>query len=257
MKLESISYSTSREINGQFSWVYQLEEMGYTGWEIVQEGSQTLNEDNIKLVKEIKETTDLQITMHLPFSDINLAGLNDGIRNEALRQIYKCLDLGKDIIYLAVVHPGYLSPYSSKLPEKAWITHIESIQQVCDYANKYNIKIALENMPNMPQIFGKYPDEMIKTLKEVDRSNLGMTLDVGHANTLGLVDEFIDKFNSHIIHMHIHDNQGKRDEHLPLGKGTINWKKVMNGMKNYKGRFVTEMANLNQGNECIDYLKKL
>lgn len=257
MKLGNISYSTSTEIYSDFMWVYELEDMGYTGWEIVQEGSQTLNENNIKFVREIKETTNLQVTMHLPFSDMNLAGLNDNIRNEVLNQMYKCLDFGKDIVNLAVVHPGYLSPYSSKLPEKAWNTHIESIQQVCDYANQYHIVIALENMPDMPKIFGKYPDEMVKTLMEIDRDNLGMTLDVGHANTLGLIDEFFDQCSSQIIHMHIHDNHGIRDEHLPLGKGNIDWKKVIKYTKDYKGRFVTEMAGLEQGIECINYLKKI
>jgi sugar phosphate isomerase/epimerase len=195
--------------------------------------------------------------MHLPFSDMNLAGLNDGIRNEALRQMYRCLELGNEIVELAVVHPGYLSPYGSQVPERAWRTHIESIRHVCDTAEKYGITIAVENMPEMPYIFGKYPDEMLRTLEEVDRDNLGMTLDVGHANTAGVVDEFLEKCKEHILHMHIHDNHGISDEHLPLGRGTVQWKKVMESLKGYNGRLVTEMATLQEGEECIAYIQSL
>lgn len=257
MKLKNLSFSSRVETGHSFIWVYQLEDMGYTGWEIVQEGLQTLHNGNLAKVREVRDTTDLKITMHLPFSDMNLAGLNDGIRNEALRQMYRCLELGNEIVELAVVHPGYLSPYGSQVPERAWRTHIESIRHVCDTAEKYGIMIAVENMPEMPYILGKYPDEMLRTLEEVDRDNLGMTLDVGHANTAGVVDEFLEKCKEHILHMHIHDNHGISDEHLPLGRGTVQWKKVMESLKGYNGRLVTEMATLQEGEECIAYIQSL
>ncbi|OPY20993.1 MAG: fructoselysine 3-epimerase [Methanomethylovorans sp. PtaU1.Bin093] len=257
MKVRNLSFSSRVETGNSFAWVYQLEDLGYTGWEIVQEGLQTLHNGNLGEVREIRDTTDLKITMHLPFSDMNLAGLNDGIRNEALRQMHRCLALGSGIVELAVVHPGYLSPYGSQMPEKAWSTHIGSIRNVCDTAAEYGITIAVENMPEMPKIFGKYPDEMLRTLEEVNRDNVGMTLDIGHANTVGVVDEFLEKCKDQILHMHIHDNHGKSDEHLPLGRGTVQWKKIMESLKGYNGRLVTEMASLQEGEECLAYLRNL
>ena len=80
MKLRNLSFSSRVDTGDSFAWVYQLEDLGYTGWEIVQEGSHTLHNGNLGKVLEIRDTTDLKITMHLPFSDMNLAGLNNGIR---------------------------------------------------------------------------------------------------------------------------------------------------------------------------------
>lgn len=257
MKLRNLSFSSRVDTGDSFAWVYQLEDLGYTGWEIVQEGSHTLHNGNLGKVLEIRDTTDLKITMHLPFSDMNLAGLNNGIRNEVLRQMYHCLELGSDIVDLAVVHLGYLSPYGSQMPEKAWRVHIGSIQSVCDIAAECSITIAVENMPEMAKIFGKYPDEMLRTIEEVNRDNVGMTLDVGHANTVGVVDEFLEKCKDQILHVHIHDNHGQWDEHLPLGQGNVQWKKVMESLKGYNGRFVTEMASLEEGKECVAYLRDL
>jgi sugar phosphate isomerase/epimerase len=57
--------------------------------------------------------------------------------------------------------------------------------------------------------------------------------------------------------MHIHDNHGKRDEHLPIGQGTIDWKELMTGLSDYKGLMVTEMASIEEGKQCIEYLKNL
>lgn len=257
MNVKKLSFSSRAAVGDQFNWAYKLEDMGYSGWEIVQEGSQTLDEGNIQLVRDISETTDLTLTMHLPFSDMNMAGLNKGIHEEIMRQMKKCLDMGSGLVNLAVVHPGYLSPYGSQVREEAWKVNSESIQELCDYADDRGIVIAVENMPKMPKIYGMVPDEMLDILKDVNRDNAGITFDVGHANTLGLVDEFVEKCLGKIKHMHIHDNHGSRDEHLPLGQGTVDWTKLMGNISGYRGMMVTEMMDLDEGRQCIEFLKSL
>ncbi len=131
------------------------------------------------------------------------------------------------------------------------------MQALCDFAEDLDILIAIENMPNIPKIFGTYPDEMLDILGRVDRKNAGMTLDMGHANTMGLVDEFLEKCLDKVSHMHIHDNHGARDEHLPLGQGSIDWKKVMGKLTGYKGLMVTEMSSVEEGAQCLEFLRNL
>lgn len=257
MNVRNLSFSSRAVVEDPFKWAYSLEDVGYTGWEIVQEGSQCLTEENLPLVRDVKETTNLKLSMHLPFSDMNLAGLNPGIHGEVMRQMKHYLSMASGLVEVAVLHPGYLSPYGSKIPEKAWDTCIESIQILCDHSAGMGITIAVENMPNFPKIFGRYPDEMLDILKQTDRENVGMTLDVGHANTMGLLDEFVEKCKSKLSHMHIHDNNGAHDEHLPIGQGNIDWKKLMESLSGYKGLMVTEMGSIDEGKQCIEYLKKL
>ncbi|WP_407357316.1 sugar phosphate isomerase/epimerase family protein [Methanolobus sp. WCC5] len=257
MHVRNLSFSSRTAVEDPFNWAWDLEDIGYTGWEMVQEGSQCLNDDNLPQVRDILETTDLTLTIHLPFSDMNLAGLNPGIHDEVMRQMRYYLDLVSGIAELAVLHPGYLSPYGGQVPDKAWEINIRSIQQLCDFAADRGILIAVENMPDIPKIFGRKPGEMIDMLNQVDRDNAYMTLDVGHANTMGLLDEFVEKCFDKIRHIHIHDNHGTHDEHLPLGQGNIDWKKLMESLSAYKGRLVTEMGSLEEGRQCIEYLKKL
>ncbi len=257
MNIKNLSFSSRAVIDDPFEWAYGIEDIGYTGWEIVQEGSQCLTEENLSKFTEVRETTDLKLSMHLPFSDMNLAGLNPGIHGEVMRQMKYYLDMASELVEVAVLHPGYLSPYGSKLPEKSWDTCIESIQILCDHSADMGITIAVENMPNFHKIFGRYPSEMLDILKQVGRDNVGMTLDVGHANTMGLLDEFVVKCKNKLSHMHIHDNNGARDEHLPLGQGNIDWKKLMGSLSGYKGRMVTEMGSLDEGRHCVEFLKNL
>lgn len=263
MKLKNVSFSSRAVVEDPFSWAYELEDHGYTGWEIVQEGTQCLTSETITHVQEIRDTTNLELTLHLPFSDMNLAGLNTGIRNEVLCQMKDFLKIASDFVELAVIHPGYLSPHGAQLPDLAWKTNIESLQSICDFAADCGITIAVENMPEVPKIFGKYPQEMLQMVEEVNRDNVGLTLDIGHANTIGkskgteIMDDFLKMYKGRISHVHLHDNMGKKDEHLPLGKGNVDWKRVMDSLSNYKGRFVTEVNCVDEGVESLAFLKSL
>jgi sugar phosphate isomerase/epimerase len=257
MKIRRISFSSRAVVEDPFQWAYELEENGYTGWEIVQEGSQCLNSQNIERIKEIKETTNLELTLHLPFSDMNLAGLNPGIHREVMRQMKSSLELACDLVELAVVHPGYLSPHGAQMPGKAWKGGVDSIKSICDIAYDLGIMISVENMPDVPGVFGKTPDDMTEILEAVDRENAGFTFDVGHANTLGLVEDFVGSMEDRITHVHIHDNMGRRDEHLPIGDGSVDWSLLMQGLSTYRGIFVTEMGNIEEGIRCLEFIRQL
>ncbi len=259
MKLKRISFSSRAVVEDPFSWAYELEDHGYTGWELVQEGTQCLTSKTITRMQDIFDTTDLDLTLHLPFSDMNLAGLNPGIHNEVLHQMRDYLFLASDFIELAVVHPGYLSPYGAQLPDLAWQANIKSLQSLCDFAADHGIMTTVENMPQVPKIFGKYPQELLRMLDETDRDNAGLTLDIGHANTMGtgIIDDFLKMYKGRISHVHLHDNMGEKDEHLPIGKGNIDWKRVMNCLSGYKGRFVTEVNCVEEGVESLAFLKSL
>ena len=90
------SFSSSALVDRPFDWAYQLEDLGYTGWEIVNEGRQRLTKENVQEAKNIAETTKLVITIHLPYSDLNLASMNQPIWEETIRQMKRCLSLASD-----------------------------------------------------------------------------------------------------------------------------------------------------------------
>jgi len=167
-----------------------------------------------------------------------------------------CLDLASEFSRLAVLHPGHFSPLGMQMPDAAWSQSILGIQQVSDYAAELDMRVAVENMVNMPAILGRRPEEVMGIIETVDRENLGFIFDVGHANTNGNVEDFL-KYRGKMIHLHVHDNHGERDEHLPVGNGTVPWKKVVQALRDYEGRIVTEARSLEEGQRSVVRLKKL
>lgn len=252
----NVSFSSLALVNNPFEWAYDLEELGFTGWEVVSEGKQQLNDGTLTEIKNIIETTDLILTLHLPFSDLNLGSLNHPIWKESIRQMTRCLERASDFVKLAVVHPGHLSPLGMQLPDMAWQQSIEGLKEICDFANDLGIIIGVENMPNMQHIFGKRPGELLGMIDSLGRENVGLTLDMGHANTNGLVLDFLADLRN-VIHVHLHDNKGKSDEHLELGKGNINWKEVIPKFRGYKGRFVTEARTVEEGAASLRFLNSI
>ena len=81
----------------------------------------------------------------------------------------------------------------------------------------------------------------------------GMTLDVGHASVADGegVESYVKQFRKRIRHVHLHDNNRREDQHLPLGAGKINIEKCVKELKSfYDGTITLEVHS-----EDRDYLQ--
>jgi len=158
-------------------------------------------------------------------------------------EIDMCHFLGS---WILVVHPKSLGIMVSTLPEPILPEHVEcdweTLAGLLPYARERGVRIALENGP-LEILRG-----VLEKLKShPDRDQLGICIDVGHANLLhdqfeSPVLRFLDEFETHLIHLHLSDNYGLSDEHRMPGQGSIDWDMVIpriSGM-NYTEAFVLE-----------------
>jgi sugar phosphate isomerase/epimerase len=67
------------------------------------------------------------------------------------------------------------------------------------------------------------PQDFQKFYKETGLNDVGITLDIGHANLENQTINFLRKLPDKIVHMHISDNMGENDQHLGIGYGKIDW----------------------------------
>ena len=90
------------------------------------------------------------------------------------------------------------------------------------------------------------PEEFKSVLK--DFKKMKFMLDIGHANIMGGDNrnlKFIKILKKRIGHVHIHDNQGFDDDHLPIGCGRINFEKILSSLKKigYNDTMTFELFN--------------
>jgi sugar phosphate isomerase/epimerase len=231
--------------------VMQLEELtqvGFQGWEVIAEGPQKLDQDLISLIEYAESSFDLGISVHTPFSDLNIASLNAPIWLETLREVEATIEGLADHARIFVIHPGYVSPLAAFCPKKALVKNKQALTRLVQCAKEYQVTVTVENMVNVDFLLGRFPHE----IEEMSPNGLGFTFDVGHANTANAIDSFS---KMKIDHVHLHDNNGQADEHLPLGLGNINWERTMQAFRHYKGIFVLESKTLDEGIKSLSYLK--
>ena len=169
----------------------------------------------------------LEVSIHGATVDINIASLNEGIRAESVKQMKECIDYAENINAHAItVHAGKIGRNEPKLRKAALEIACESISELVDYSK--NVIISVENMPVRQSFLGNKIEEL-----EMFKSECGcrLTIDLGHGNTTGNNNELLDLKD--ITYCHLNDNDGVKDQHIPLGDGTLNLellKKVKKGI---------------------------
>jgi sugar phosphate isomerase/epimerase len=90
------------------------------------------------------------------------------------------------------------------------------------------------------------PDALVRLIEEqLEGIDVGICLDIGHANLLGDVGEAFETISGHLWTTHVHENHGTRDEHLVPYAGTIDWDLAMmvSQKVGYDGVLMFEVAN--------------
>jgi len=124
--------------------------------------------------------------------------------------------------------------------KKSFCANREDLLGYLEYAEKYNIGIAVENMPLYPyscpewRFFGGGFEELCELCDSIDSDKIGICWDYGHAHTAALDQcAALRAVGDRLKITHVHDNYRNGDHHqLPLlgtdpGWHPINWESVM------------------------------
>jgi sugar phosphate isomerase/epimerase len=192
--------------------------------EIVDEGLHALNKKRVAALNDIAKSKTLRYAVHAPFADINIASPSKAILEAGLRRLEESIASASALdAKLWVFHPGNLTGISMFYPGKEWAQNTESIQTLHSVADDYGVNIAFENLPQRYAFIMKSPEDFIKFYKETGLKDIGIVLDIGHANLEGHIEAFLRRLPDKIVEIHVSDNMGENDQHLGLGYGKVDW----------------------------------
>lgn len=131
-----------------------------------------------------------------------------------------------------IVHPVMPFMWSeSPHHEKDVRENIEYMKKLVPYAEKYGVKIALENMPN-PYVPCGRVEELVECIDEVNSPHLAACLDTGHSTALGYdAGDAVRMLGKRLHCLHVHDNDGKRDLHWFPYYGVTDWAHFTEALK--------------------------
>lgn len=158
-------------------------------------------------------------------------------RDIAVRETKLALDLAEITPYeRLVVHVGGLTEGDSQAAAAR-----RSLEEIAERAAEVDVALALEVIPNALST----PDALVRLFEsDAELGDAGVCLDVGHAHLLGDVVDAVETLSGYITTTHIHDNAGRRDDHLFPFEGTIDWERTLLGLHKvgFDGPLVLELA---------------
>ncbi len=216
-----IGISTLCAFGQTFTNLDQLVE-GTKVLEIMDEWRDSLDGERVRKLCEIKASTGILYTVHTPLIDVNIASSNEALRRASLREIIKSIHHAYEIgAELAVVHPGQSSPLDHFYPKTSWNLNRQSLEEIIAFSEELGVRVGIENLPSDSSGILKRVRDFQDLIAE--GVPLKIALDVGHANTMRELGSFIGAMKDRIIHVHLHDNRGEKDQHLRIGAGTVDW----------------------------------
>lgn len=264
-------YTPFRPGHHDYEYAQRAMGAGLTGFEAVYRESYETSETHLEYMESLirlKKNLGAGFSVHAPMRDVHLGSLNSKVREVALEEIRGSLHFAHAIgASLVVVHPapgiaGIPGKWSkAERPPKSEGGDLErqeelmvrAVKDLADYAP--DLLIGLENLVYPHEMY-RSPEELAELIKKVNRTNVGLTLDVGHAVTCGYDPaDFFNLLSDDIFHVHLHDNNGVIDQHLPLGQGIIDYVAVIQSLKrlDYQGVVNLEFS-LDDPDGYCDYL---
>lgn len=188
--------------------------------------------EEIESVATTLASFDLSCTIHCPFMDLN-PGSEEVLIREATRRRFRQVCEAALILKpkSMVFHPGYDRwRYGEK--QSSWLGHsVDTFTEALKITEPIGCTIAIEN------IFEDEPSTLLALIEACNHPRVLHCFDVGHWNLfhapgVGL-EEWFAALGAHIGHVHIHDNSGRRDDHAPVGDGSIDFELYFKLLERY------------------------
>lgn len=201
-------------------------------------------------------SNDVAASMHMPlFADethwtrhtaptLNLISTNKGTRIASMDEVKRAMEAAEQVPFnTCTLHLG--------LKDEQWDTRalddsLTAIEHLKAFAGPLGVRLLLENLSNEVST----PAHLIEIVKVGHFNTVGYAFDLGHAHmgqgipesadraaksALELAFEAFAPAIDKIASVHLHDNNGVRDEHLwpqqDVAKGYIDWARVRRSLK--------------------------
>lgn len=193
-----------------------------------------------KAVKDSLSKWDVEVSLHAPYHDANIATMNQSMGREIMSQNKECIETANYLdSNMIVVHPGFVSSRKYK-KDCAFSKMIDRLIELCEHAEEYGVTMTIENLASKRKAMGIEPSEVKEIIQKVDKDNFGLTFDIAHANTSDEDPQtFAKELNPHIEHLHVSDNVGS-DDHLSIGQGDIEFTEVFEELHPFEGTVIIE-----------------
>ena len=149
---------------------------------------------------------------HAPFAELTPCAIDPLVRELSMKRYLQAAAIAKKFgINRMVLHGGFIPQVY--YPE--WF-----VEKSVEFWRKF-LKAAPSGMEFvLENVFEPSPDLLVRVVAQLEAPNVGLCLDLGHALLTDVpLEKWLDDTMPFLHHVHIHNNDGKTDLHLPPDDG--------------------------------------
>ncbi|MFB3885185.1 MAG: sugar phosphate isomerase/epimerase family protein [Thermodesulfobacteriota bacterium] len=173
----------------------------------------------------------LETTFHGPFMDLSPGAVDRKIKAVTSDRFYATIELARFFKPKAIVfHPGY-EKWKFDGNVKLWLeSSLLTWRPLIKEAQKLGVILSIEN------VFEETPDSLATLFREIDSPSFRFCFDTGHQHLFSKppLSTWFETLGEYLSEVHLHDNHGERDEHLPVGEGGFDFEQFFNLMSQYQ-----------------------
>ncbi len=212
---------------------YATVEFDYFDWHLVRATAAALNRQGLRLW-----------SCHSPAGrDLDIAGEEDEARRRATDAVRQCMkaavDLGAPVVVCDAVRKVSREP-AERRRRQALLA--ETLQDLLAEADLLGLRLVIENH-QWWSLF-EFPADFHDLIAAHPLPGLGACWDTGHGWLAGHPAEAACDLGPHLVTLHLHDNDGREDQHLPPTEGALKWDALVPGLRRigYRGPLMMELA---------------
>jgi sugar phosphate isomerase/epimerase len=173
------------------------------------------------------------ITLHGPFMDLSPGSPDPNIQKisrERFDQLASLVPVFKP--KTVVCHTGYDHKRYWPMREQWTENSLEIWEPLAATFVREGTRLMLEN------VYEKTPLEILPLIENLKSHSVGFCLDIGHQAVFSTVSlsKWVQSMSRHLQQLHLHDNNGERDDHWALGLGNINIPQLLKDLSSLKIR---------------------
>ncbi len=177
-----------------------------------------IDERPIKMIERYRHSG-LVTSLHGCFIDVNPGSGDILFRRLSCRRMRESCLLAKvlgakNVVFhsacAAFLRGGYMQSWADKTAEF-----------LMELASEFDFDFFVENSMDVD------PVPIVELMRRIDNPRIGVCLDIGHTEySRTSMEEWFEMLEGRIGYIHLSDNEGLFDDHLPVGQGCIDWEKA-------------------------------
>ena len=215
----------------------------------------SFNQDKLLSLEKDLHQRNLVPSLHAPFMDLSPGSLDPKIREVTKARLNHIMDLAEVLRPTIINCHAYYDRHRFGGKMDAWLENaIRTFEPLVRRVERSKSILTVENT------FEDEPTPIDQLIEKIGSPYLRACFDNGHFHIFHKVPlkKWWKILGDKTIHLHIHDNHGERDEHLPLGGGNFPFPVFFNLLKDchHEMSCTLECRNLVDARKALKSLRR-